>query len=340
MRKTKHLAKQVLAIFLLALFITGCKKADNYKPEPKLSDEEILNKVKELNQKQLEEGKVRMTFTPRSIESGMRVRRSKGGEVIENMELNAPCSIEVIDLVVTSIAVDYAGATCTGGGYTYVAKVYFSIRKKTSTATFNPASVVFDMSLSGPNSYFAYSSLSPTYLGASGTDLNYVATITFTDPSSGFEFDLSTHLTISGTVLTDCSGTGYWIEPYQIYNLTTTEQCKTLSPIFVNPNVYGTKTFSVSGWLLPCGTMPAHFVTPEDFEFQYRKVGDTTWITPGWSPGDYSFTVHRIDVAEVATYQYRWRNKKSSATSCVGPYWEDFYPNGPPQTYPTINISY
>ena len=143
-------------------------------------------------------------------------------------------------------------------------------------------------------------------------------------------------MAISATFQATCSGNLYWVEAYENYDLDATGECTTLSPIFVNPNVYGSKTFSASGWLLPCSTPPAHFVSPDEFEFQYRKSGNTTWITPSWSPSGYTSGPERVDVAETGIYQYRWRNKGTSPAACTGPYWDAFYTT----SYPSVNVSY
>jgi hypothetical protein len=316
MRKKSKIFLHCVILVTIIITYSSCKKEET-PVETNLSHQNQLNEiVKSANLKRLMEGKVSTSFRPRIIKKGIKLRTEKGGEELESISLNTPCNYEQINMDITNFVIDFGAPSGCQGSYTYDVTVHFTLTNN-GTATFIPANVLTDMTLVG-NNYNDWSAVTNSHVTTVGNVYSFVADIDFNLPA--LDYCSTEDMTFSSTFQVSCLGIDYWVEPYIIFDLTDIPRCSTVSPIFVQD--IGSLLMSVSGWLLPCSTMPCHFASPDEYEFQYRKQGNSTWITPGFSPAGYLAGAYSVNVSSSGqgTYEYRWRNKETTPASCTGPY--------------------
>lgn len=311
----------MLLVSVFFLSITGCRKYS--KPSEatsEISDEDLLERMKIANLNTLQTKGIRSvsTFKPGDLgDPVVRIKQKGPDGKLRLVDIHPNSCNFSFAFDITNFVIDYGVTAGCNSPYTYQIFLDFSITNNGNTT--QTSAVYTDIGVASSGGGSRNFGVSNSLVSSSGTtDYYRTSTMNF---NSYYCNDNS--ITLSATWTVNCSGVTYWIEVFQTITLNAINVCKATNPVFVNPNLGGSKQFSVSGWLLPCSSpnsIPCHFYYPDQFEFYYRKQGTSTWTAYFNNPANYSLDVFTIYVSEAGTYEYRWRNKEVTPGSCYGPY--------------------
>jgi hypothetical protein len=305
----KHLL-QAAGCCMLVLLALQCKKSiktvDGISPEQR---KQFISAVEE--ELRTKGAKVAVYFEPGDIKNTGKGRPSA--------ELRADVFC-VADYTLSTSQYDYTFVgDCSGGWTDYESRVYFTLTNNGSyPPPTNPASITIDFTvfasgwtvLSGPNT--------PTlhYAGAVGNVYTYYFDIDF----GALSVDYCDVTDISYNIIVPPTGCPGGSTPVSLNDganiqLNSFDKCKTVYPVFVNPNISGPGTIGYSGWILAC--TPCNFYGPAEFDFEYRLVSTSTWTsaTRGYFTGPYT-----ISGLSTGFYEVRYRNRKPNPGGCVGPW--------------------
>lgn len=311
----------MLSTMVVILTFTGCRKYSKPVDTPAtITQQDLMERIKMANLNTLQTKGVRSvtTFSPGDLQKPVVIIKQKGSDgklKILDIQPNS-CNFSFA-FDITNFVIDYGVTAGCNSSYTYRIVLDFSITNNGNTT--QTSAVYTDIGVASSGGGNRNFGVTNSWVSSSGTTDNY--------RTSAMNFDSyycnDNSITLNATWTVDCSGVTYWIEVFQTVTLSSINVCKATSPVFVNPNLGGTKQFSVSGWLLPCSSpnsLPCHFYYPDQFEFYYRKQGTSTWTAYSSNPANYSLDAFTIYLTETGTYEYRWRNKEVTPNSCYGPY--------------------
>ncbi len=316
----KSVLKKIGALTFGSAFLIisiQCKKNADHSATD--SQDEKLVRAKKFIESKLAKGEVVQTvsFQPGQFES------KSSGKIIplENgTRINTFCNATpTLDPV--SFSIKYtSSAGCSGSpSYTFKAFLEFSITFS-SGVTFNSLMSNFmTFHLSTTGTYTSPLSVSSTYLGQSGNTY-FFKTADIDLDANGINYCNVDGFYIEIMPVYSCNGSP--LQSTDVYNtitsITNFSRCQTISPVFAQRT--SNTTADISGWVT---CTPCNFLGSEQFEFQYRQQGTSTWTTVNY---DYYLGPYTIfSLSSGVTYEYRHRNKINTSlpgttAPCYGPY--------------------
>lgn len=253
-----------------------------------------------------------VSVTKRTIRSGAKVETS--------------CLAD-FDIAITKYDVTFTGSNPDSYGcfstWDHTATVYFTITQNGSyPPPTNVANIQSWVQLSDQNTSTGLVTWGLTYVGHPSTyEYEYKTNVIDFSNFSGYSLNYCTLNSLYMELIVPpagCTGTPISEDittSIDFTNSNTFDQCKTVNKVYIDASSSGGIYYG--GWNSTC-SMPCKLFPPDQFEFQYKTQGSSTWssaITQTYSYGGPSFLS-----LSPGTYDFRYRNKMGSPKNCIGPY--------------------
>jgi hypothetical protein len=293
----KEIKLSYLYLFIALFYFTSCKreKMDEKINAHEIASSELLEKAKLFQDNTTAKGI--QVLSVNSKEAGLKsklenVKFISGGRVVNNPQLQDAivCSGLAASLIV-NYYVDYTGTCAQPGSYTVPSNnIKLLLGQGGAPRLTHPYNLVAVKYSSGVYTV----NMQGTVTNPTSTNGIYsisVPSVNLTAAPNSLPFCSLSTMDVIISVEVSCDG-GYIMSGDVVLtidlNWLRTAICYTVCPAFFQPNPSGAGTASLNGWI-SCANNPC-LDFADGVEFQYRKVGTTTWTTYNLIP--YQNNVH------------------------------------------------